>query len=401
MGRVFQPSYWKRTPGGRKRVRTKAWYAEWQVAGKTRRKKIGTKQAAVSALARYEDAEVRRRHGLSDPEAEAAARARPLALFLKEYVELLAGRDTSADYRAATLAQLNRVLRECRWHVWADVADDAFVRFLGRLRDEPRRHPLRGAAKKAAADSVTVRAKRGVSPATLNGYLRAAKAFTRWLARKFKVVPPLADVAPYPEEVDRRRSTRILADAELSSLLRAAAAAKRKSRAAVWGEDRAMLYRLAAFTGLRAGELAELTPRHFSLSAKPPVVTVEARDAKGKREEPIPLPAHVVEMLVPWLAGRPPALRLFPGTWAKNSKQTQWLAADLKRAKVDAADDKGRPCTFHSLKRRYVVRLIQAGAKIHEVRRMARHVDVSTTLKHYTDENLADLGKLADRLPRV
>ena len=51
-----------------------------------------------------------------------------------------------------------------------------------------------------------------------------------------------------------------------------------------------MLYRVAAYTGYRAGELAELTPEHFRLDAEPPHVTMFARDSKGKREEPIPLP---------------------------------------------------------------------------------------------------------------
>ena len=42
-----------------------------------------------------------------------------------------------------------------------------------------------------------------------------------------------------------------------------------------------------------------------------------------------------------------------------------------------------------------------AAAKIHEVRRVARHTDIATTMKHYTDENLKDLGALADRLGAV
>jgi len=70
----------------------------------------------------------------------------------------------------------------------------------------------------------------------------------------------------------------------------------------------------------------------------------------------------------------------------------------LKRAGVDARDEQGRPAHFHGLKRRYVVRPIQAGAKVHQLRRMARHTDERTTLKYYTDENMAELGALANRL---
>lgn len=48
-----------------------------------------------------------------------------------------------------------------------------------------------------------------------------------------------------------------------------------------------------------------------------------------------------------------------------------------------------------------MTRIIHAGGKIHEVRRMARHKDVRTTLHYYTDENLKELGQLANRLPAV
>ncbi|WP_052558295.1 tyrosine-type recombinase/integrase [Gemmata sp. SH-PL17] len=324
---------------------------------------------------------------------------------MTEYIDILAARGTAEEYRKNTLASLTRVLKECRWHVWSDIDQDEFVRFLGRLRNTPRVKLITGAAKgKKGRGAPPIKGKQlgsGCSPATLNGHMRIAKAFTKWLAERFGAVSPLRKLRPYPEAVDERRSKRILTDDELSKLITAAAAAKRKGTATVWGRDRAILYTIAAFSGLRAGELSDLTPGHFSLDAAPPVVTVEAADAKGKRTEPIPLPDHVVELLRPWLVARKPNQKLFPGNWAACRKQSHWLAADLRRAGVDARDEKGRPATFHSLKRRFVVRLIQAGAKIHEVRRMARHTDISTTLKHYTDENLSDLGALANRLRKL
>ncbi|VTR94136.1 integrase-recombinase protein : Integrase-recombinase protein OS=Rhodopirellula sallentina SM41 GN=RSSM_04495 PE=4 SV=1: Phage_integrase [Gemmata massiliana] len=403
MGRVFQPQYWKNMPdGSRAKVKTKAWYAEWQVAGETKRKKIGPRAIANAALAKFEDSEARRRAGLPDLNAEARLLAAPLADLATEYLEVLAARDTCDEYRKTTSAQITRMLSECRWRVWTDIEPNGFVRFLGRLRDTPRVKKATGAAKGKRAPRATDKVLAdGCGPATLNSYMRAAKAFARWLADRFHTTSPLRTLKPYPEAVDVRRSNRILTDDELGKLLIATGAATRKGTATVWGKDRAMLYRIAAYSGLRAGELSVLTPLHFTLDAEPPVITVQAADAKNKRTEPIPLPQHVVELLRPWLAGRGPKEKLFPGNWAQCRKQCQWLAADLKRAGVDATNDKGQPVTFHSLKRRFVVRLIQAGAKIHEVRRMARHADISTTLKHYAEDNLKELGALANRLALV
>lgn len=395
MGTVYRPTM----PNGKPSPR---WYCRWQVAGKTRRRAIGTRAAALAALAKFEDAESRRRHGLPDHAAESAALGKPLALHLADYLAWLGSRDTSDEYRANTRAQLTSLISDLGWVTFADVDADALSRHLGRLRDKPRPRRIVGAARKAGGPTHAEKLPaKGLSPTTLNGHLRAAGAFARWVAKRVKAPDPLAGMEPYPEDVDRRRSRRILTDAELGKLLAATAAARHRPNAAVRGADRAWLYRLAAYTGLRAGELAELTPLHFRLDAAPPVVTVGARDSKGKREEPVPLPAHLLPRLRDWLAGRDPAAKLFPGAWADRKHESRWLAWDLRRAGVDARDAEGRPASFHGLKRRYVVRLLQSGAKVHEIRRLARHADVKTTLKYYTDENLPELGALADRLPPV
>ena len=42
------------------------------------------------------------------------------------------------------------------------------------------------------------------------------------------------------------------------------------------GTTRGMLYRFATMTGLRAAELASLTPASFDLAADTPTVTLEA-----------------------------------------------------------------------------------------------------------------------------
>lgn len=393
MGSVFRP----RMPNG---GLSPHWYARWQVNGRTKKKKIGTKAAAQSALAKFEDQEARRKHGLPDPSAEAQGRHRPLFDWLDEYLALLASRDTSSAYRTGTESQLRAIFAGCDWQTFTDIEPDALIRFLAQLRDTPRPRTLGGAAKVRSGKDVADRPNtRGAAPATLNGYLRAAMAFAKWLAEKFGLASPLRGLKPYPEEVDRRRSTRTLSDAELTQLLTATEAARHKGNAAVRGPDRAMLYRLAAYTGLRAGELAELTPAHFSLDAAPPVVTVAARDAKGKREEPIPLPDFLVSLLRDWLGERPRDTRLFPGGWAKRKHQARWLAADLKRAGIEPRDDAGRPLPFHSLKRSYVVRLIKSGAKIHHVRRLARHTDVKTTLNYYAPTDLTELNAVVNALP--
>lgn len=384
MGRVFRPKFIDRKTGEARQ--TPNWYAEWQGAdGRTRRKKVGPRRdLANEFLAKMEECERRVRLGLDPAPTPNTDRLKPLGSLLTEYLGVLEARDTRREYRALVKDYLTRTFAGCGWSTWPDITADSLLKFLGRRRS--------GEGVRCGKQ-----AGRGNGPATLNSYLRVAKGFCNWLAERMDVQSPLRKLKPFPEEVDRRRSKRILTDDELKRLIEAAERGKRSGRQILSGRDRAMVYRVAAYTGLRKGELAELMPRDFRLNAEPPVVAVPAAESKGKREEPIPLPSHLAAMLREYLAHKVPDRRIWPGRW----RHVEWLATDLKNAGVMEFDDRGRRVTFHSLKRRYVVRLIQAGAKIHEVRRLARHRDVKTTLNYYTDTDLADLGKLAEKLGGV
>jgi len=375
MARVAKHTYTAPGPGGtRVRKQTRDWYIFWtDVTHRPRKRRIGRdRRAAESALARQLEREARARAGLPATPDEGG---RPLTHLADEYLEVLAARGTSAGYRALVADYLARTCPACGWFTPADIRGDDLVRFLGRRRDAA-----------------------GNSAATLNSYIRVAKGFARWVFDRLNAASPLRGVKPFPE-TDRRRSKRILTDAELLSLIDAADRCPPKGRAGFRGPDRAVLYRVAAYTGLRAAELATLTPESFDLLGSPPTVTVEAKDAKGRRREPVPLPAHLAGVLRPWLATKAPNAPVWPGRWAAQRKQVHWFARDLARAGVAVFDARGQRATFHGLRRSFVVRLIRAGGLIHEVRRMARHKDVATTLNYYTDTDLDSLGKLADKTP--
>lgn len=365
MGRVF-----KRVRGG---AAAEFWTCEWNVGGKTFRKRaFRDKASSLALLRKLEDETLARRLGVAPP---AGGAVRGLADLRAAYLKLLADRGRDPTYVATVTHRIDTCLAECRWRVLGDVTGAPLEAWLGRL------------------------AAGGLAPATRNGYLRDVKAFVRWACEADGAAFPLAKVKPANEQVDRRRSRRILTDAELGALIRATEAARPRWNAALTPADRAVLYRVAAYTGLRASELASLRRESFRLDEVPPVVVVEARDAKGKREEPVPVPAHLVAVLRPWLAGKAAGAKVWPGPWAARKGQSKWLAADLKRAGVAELDDRGRKVLFHSFKRRYVTSLIRAGAGVDEVRELARHRDVKTTLGYYTDRNLPRLGAVADRLP--
>lgn len=372
-----------RAVNGRDRavVPTGKYAVEWtDGAGKSRQRTVSAdRRTAAAALARLEEQAARARHGLPDPAAEAAARSRPLADLAREYLEVLAGRDTSPAYRATARRHLADLQAHCKWAAWADVTGDSLTRYLGRLRDGA--VPGRKGGRRGDA---------GASPATLNSIIRTAKAFANWCADRLDARSPLRGVKPYPGDRDRRRSRRVLTDAEFDALLAATQKAPRRHNTLIPPADRAVLYLVAGLTGLRASELARLTPAAFDLDAA--AVTVFG---KGKREETTPVPDHLLARLREFLAGKPAGKPLWPGTWAAHRRQVKWLAGDARRAGL------GEGVTFHGLRRRYVTALLRAGHAADVVRRLARHRDLRTTMDYYATQTPDDLRRAADSLPRA
>ena len=143
---------------------------------------------------------------------------------------------------------------------------------------------------------------------------------------------PLVFIAMLNTSSDRRHDRRPLSEAELTAILKAAinGPVVRKMK----GKDRAMLYAVAAYTGLRASELASLMPESFDLDEDPPTVTVEAAYSKHRREDVLPLHPSLVDLLRSWLATKPGANRVWPGNWAKGKQAGVMLKRDLQAAGI-------------------------------------------------------------------
>lgn len=119
------------------------------------------------------------------------------------------------------------------------------------------------------------------------------------------------------------------------------------------GPRRALLYRLALTTGLRAGELASLTASSFDLDADPPTVRVEAAHSKHRRVDVLPLRRDVAGELSQ-LAADP----LFPGSWP--SRPVAILKPDLESARIPYRTPAG-VFDFHSLRHQFISDLAQSG----------------------------------------
>ncbi len=242
--------------------------------------------------------------------------------------------------------------------------------------------------------------RKGQSVQTSNHYLRAIKQFTRWLRLEKRFVDdPLIRLEMLNVQVDRRHDRRALSEAEVDNLLEVTLSGDR-----VLGfspHDRHMLYVMAMSTGLRASELASLTPESLQLDCNPPTVTVQAGYSKRRRLDVLPLPADIVESARNWLKSKRAGERLLPGEWAVNKYAGKMLKVDLKRAGIPYKDANGLFADFHALRHTYITNLARNGVPLATAQKLARHSTPVLTALRYTHIDLKDQKLAVDRLPSL
>jgi len=241
--------------------------------------------------------------------------------------------------------------------------------------------------------------KKGASIQTSNHYLRAIKQFSRWcrLGKRGLMDDPLATLEMLNVETDRRHDRRALSDDEVTRLL--AATLKNGVVLTFQPEDRCMLYAFALSTGLRASELASLTPESVDLET--PSVSVRAGYSKRRRLDVLPLPANIMDTARSWLADKPAEQPLWPGDWAENRYAGKILQADLIPAKIPYKDARGLFADFHALRHTYITNLARHGVPLAIAQKLARHSTPVLTAKRYTHIDLQEQQKAVDRLPAL
>jgi integrase len=235
---------------------------------------------------------------------------------------------------------------------------------------------------------------RGSSIGTVNNYLTAIKSFTRWLVRDRRAASdPLVCLSRMNVDTDRRVIRRALEPAVLARLIEAARTGR--PYRGLSGTDRAALYLLASRTGLRASELASLTPASFDLAG--PTVTVQARYSKRRRLDVQLLPPTVAEAMATHIRGRPRKSPLWLGTWADTA--AEMLRIDLEAAGIPYVDADGLVYDFHALRHQFISDLAAAGVHPKDAQVLARHSTITLTMDHYTHVRQSSLQAALDRLP--
>lgn len=243
-----------------------------------------------------------------------------------------------------------------------------------------------------AADDL--RQSSGQSIQTYNHTLAACKAFTKWAAPDRMQVDPLSKLKGRNAKANRVHNRRALTAGEARDLLAAAEAGPESWGAA--GPERALIYRLAMETGLRANEIRTLTGNAFNLDGLQQSVTVEARHAKNRKSATLPLRPVLADLLRAHLQDKLPGALAF--NMPASTHTAEMLRGDLAAAGVDYQTDQGF-ADFHALRHTFISNLARAGVMPNVAKELARHSTITLTMDYYTHTALGDNALAVAKLP--
>ena len=298
----------------------------------------------------------------------------PVAQHVAAFSDYLKGKGSTARHINSTLSNIFEIIHYCGFGTGGDFDAGKVSRYLADLR----------------------RQDKGVQ--AINHRLTAFKSFVRWLfitdrIRSDSMKSLKRDVAG--ERVDRRHPRRALADVEIRDLIEAAEQGPQYM--SMSGPDRAMLYRLALGTGLRASELRSLTPGSFALDdPKNPTVNVQAAYSKHRRDDVQPMNRELAEAMAGFIVDKPVDDRLFKIP----SRAFAMIKADLEAAGISYCTAAGY-ADFHALRHTFITQLARSGVAPAVAMSLARHSSITLTMDRYTHVVLSDQRSALERLPAL
>lgn len=309
-------------------------------------------------------------------DGRSASQMQPLSDHLADFRRSLMDR-TEPEHAQLVADRAERIVTACGFVFYSDISRDLVERYLADRR-------------------AGVGDEGSIGHQTHNFYVQAIKQFCKWMVDSDRATENAARNIRRVKVTDKDER-RALTDAELQKLITTAAAGPVRYR--FDGRSRAMLYLAATYTGLRASELAVLTPKNFDLSGEVPTVTIKAADEKARRGAVLPLHPTLHAELREWIEHFDADDRLWPGRWAENRYGNKLIKFDLEAAEIPFRTDAGK-IDFHALRHTFCTRLANSGATTREVMDLARHTTAAMSMR-YTHATMYDLASAIGAVPDV
>ena len=395
-----------------KRVESKKWYGVITVQGKKISRPLHReKRKAEQLLNAWELGVLKGELGLNDPFEE--HKARPVGQHVREYLQALTETGAGPRHQKDCRRQLLTLLIDL------GILETATGTWKGEITDSKPMGDLLDADRVQAVDNLLA-AMGGMAGRTKNTYRGAIVRFVNFLVAKKRLPSnPFNDVTK-ADESQKRRQRRAESKENIVKLLTAARTrplvklqtiykGKRQGQQAAKvkpavearllrdGMARAMLYKGAVLTGLRADELRELRVNFLDLDAPLPVLEVPGRVTKNGQDATFLLRPDFVDDLREWV--RTTGLKDGDRLFHVPTNYLRFFKKDLKFAGIEYRDAKGRYFDFHALRKTCNVFLGRGGISPALRQKYMRHSDIRLTLGTYDDAEQYEQGMILDALP--
>ena len=371
MASIFRQRYTFKDKNGKTiRKHSKNWYIDYKAADGTRKRVKGfkDKQATSQLAAKLEKESELAQAGVVDRYKK--HRQTPLSEHLEDFRKSLG--DTTKHARQ-TEKSVKTVFEACRFRTWTDIQASAFFNHLNKLKTN-----------------------NNMSQRTYNFYLKAGKQFCRWMVQDQRANQSPLEHLKADTITKRKRQRRVLNADEIRTLLEVTKEAP--ERFGMNGHERALLYRLAVETGLRANELRNLKVSSFDFNNL--IVTVIAGHTKNKHIATIPLRTDTAGELQSFFTSKMPNTKAFGGRYKKLTDRTaEMLQSDLADANISYQDDAGMYFDFHSFRHEAGSLLAASGTHPKVAQSIMRHSDINLTMSLYTHTLRGQESQAVENLP--
>lgn len=319
------------------------------------------KSVALRKLQLIVEEKERESVGILAPKSARDAAQRPLSDHLEDFLQSkISTRDEK--YLQGLKKRVLKLIADCGWKEAGRITPEAFDAW---------------------------RAKGSLSAKTTNEYLTSTRTLLNWMVKrgsKGLSENPLNSLDMLPTAGVKIQPRRAFSPDELSRLVRLSG-------------DRGVVYLVAAFTGLRRGELAQIRRSDLLLESAPPRIVARASTTKNGKQARMSLHPGVAEAVRALLGKRDiPASEL---VFADLLPKMNAFRADLERAGIQYLDADGFRADFHALRHTFCTMLQAADVSERCAMELMRHSDRNLTNTVYTDTRLLPLDEAILKLPSL
>jgi integrase len=291
---------------------------------------------------------------LDRPIAEAG---KPLSKHLDDFFQSLLAKEDTVKQAKQTTSRAARIVAGCGFQTFNSIQPNQVTNYLKKLRQQ-----------------------QNISARTSNFYLNALRQFCSWMVRNRRAtVSPLEAIERLDRNTvknDERHPRRPLTIQQAKRLL--AVTETQPTRLKMTGHQRAVLYMVAIETGIREDELRTLTVDAIDFANL--TITIEAKHAKSRRKDVVPIRRQTATSLKQLTANKMPNTKVFNVP----EKAVKVLREDLAAADIPYCDENGRYVDFHSFRHTTASFLAAGGVQPKVAQTIMRHRDIRTTMDIYT-----------------